>query len=239
MPVYSADKALGIMISLKLSKWQYITLRACAKEEGIPLYPSYTTILEAKKDCYPPKDAIEVTEKGVKVKLQAVLDNTVARLGKFLRLESSLDSKELQLISKWGFDGASRQNLYKQTIAGDDESIFMCSFVPLRLVCDGEKIWENRKPSSTMFCRPLYFKFASENKLHIPEEQAVIEAEIAALEPSVMGSHVVKHSMLMTMIDGKITSKLSKTSTQTCDLCKATPSEMNKLEKILELVLII
>lgn len=235
MSIYSADKALGILTSLKLSKWQYTTLRACAKEEGIPLYPSYTAILEAKKDCYPPKDTIEITERGVKVKLQAILDKTVARLGKFLRLESSLDGKELTLICKWGFDGASGQSLYKQTMVGeDDSSNFMCSFVPLRLVCGEEKLWENPKPSSTMFCRPLYFKFANENKLNITEEQALVEAEIAALEPSIMGSHTVKHSMLMTMIDGKITSQLSNTSTQTCDICKATPSEMNKLEKISE-----
>lgn len=190
MPIYSSDKALGILTSLKLSKWQYTTLRACAKEEGILLYPSYTAILEAKKDCYPPKDAIEITERGVKIKLQAILDKTVARFGKFLRLESSLDGKELTLICKWGFDGASGQSLYKQTMAGeDDSSNFMCSFVPLRLVCGEEKLWENLKPSSTMFCRPLYFKFANENQLNIKEEQALIEAEIAALEPSIMGIH--------------------------------------------------
>lgn len=233
VPIYSADKALGILTSLKLSKWQYIALRACAKEEGIPLYPSYDAIVEAKKDCYPPKDTIEITERGVRVKLQSILDKTVARLGKSLSLESSLDGKELKLICKWGFDGASGQSLYKQTIADeDDSSVFMCSFVPLRLVCGDEKIWENPKPSSTMLCRPLYFKFASENKLDILEEQGLIEAEIATLEPSIMGSHSVKHEMLMTMIDGKITSQLSKTSTQTCDICKATPSEMNNLEKI-------
>lgn len=36
----------------------------------------------------------------------------------------------------------------------------------------------------------------------------------------------------MTTIDGKITSHLSQTSMQTCDICKAVPSEMNNLEKI-------
>ncbi|CAH0400238.1 unnamed protein product [Chilo suppressalis] len=192
-------------------------------------------MLEAKKDCYPPKGAIEITERGVKVKLQAILDKTVARLGKFLRLEFSLGGKELTLICKWGFDGASGQSLYKQTITGeDDSSIFICYFVPLRLVCGKEKIWENPKRSSTIFCRPLYFIFVNENNLNITEEQALVEAEITALKPSIMGSHTVKHSMLMTTIDGKITSQLLKTSTQTCDICEATPSEMNMLEKISE-----
>lgn len=67
--------------------------------------------------------------------------------------------------------------------------------MPLRLVCGDEKVWENPKPSFTMFCRPIYFKFSNENKLNIVEEQALIEAEIEALQPSIMGSHVVKHSM--------------------------------------------
>lgn len=98
MPMYSADKALGILTSLKLSKWQYTTLRACALEERIPLYPSYAAILKAKKDYYPPKDSVDITERGVKVKLQAILDRTVERLRKSLCWESSLDGKELTLI---------------------------------------------------------------------------------------------------------------------------------------------
>ncbi|RVE51017.1 hypothetical protein evm_004308 [Chilo suppressalis] len=35
-----------------------------------------------------------------------------------------------------------------------------------------------------MFCRPLYFIFVNENNLNITEEQALVEAEITALEPS-------------------------------------------------------
>lgn len=233
VPIYSADKALGILTSLKLSKWQYLTMRASAIAEGVSLYPAYNAILEAKKEVYTSRETTEFNKSGARVQLQAVLDKTVARFGKFLRLEDSLAGKELLLICKWGFDGASGQSLYKQATDGDDDSsIFMCSFVPLRFVCGEKVVWENSKPSSTTLCRPLFFKFVNENKLDIRQEQALIEAEIAALEPSIMGSHAVKHSMLMTMIDGKITSALSNTSTQTCDICRATPSEMNQLEKV-------
>ncbi|KAL0808907.1 hypothetical protein ABMA28_012574 [Loxostege sticticalis] len=111
----------------------------------------------------------------------------------------------------------------------------MCSFVPLRLICGEDVIWQNPRPSSTLLCRPIYFKFVNENKLDIKEEMAMVEAEITALKPSVISNNInVKHSMLMTMIDGKIASHLSQTSMQTCDICKAVPSEMNDLKKIKE-----
>ncbi|KAL4714943.1 hypothetical protein ACJJTC_003094 [Scirpophaga incertulas] len=90
VPIYSAEKALGILTSCKLSKWQYTTLRSCAKGEGISLSPSYASVLEAKKHCYPPKDTIEVTKMGASIQLQALLDKTVERIGKFICLPSSL-----------------------------------------------------------------------------------------------------------------------------------------------------
>lgn len=230
---FSAEKALAILISLKLSKWQYSTLRASAKEVGIEIYPAYHVVLEAKKQCYPTKEAITVTECGVKVKVQAILDKTVTRLAKVIEISDKI--KDLTLVCKWGFDGASGQSTYKQAMASeeDDSSAFMCSFVPLRLTSGEEIIWENSKPSSTLLCRPIYFQFIHENKLNIKEEKAKIDDEITALVPSLIENEIrVKHSMLMTMIDGKITSHLSETSMQTCDICKAVPSEMNKLKTL-------
>lgn len=167
---YTAEEALGIWISLKLSKWQYLTLRETAKERGVDLYPTYYSVLKAKKACYPPESDIEVTERGVKVKLQAILDITVTRLAKTLNLDH-LQDKELILICKWDFDGASNQSNYKQCMNADedDSSVFMCCFVPLQLMCGDDLVWENPKPSSTMLCRPIYFKFVSENKLDMKE----------------------------------------------------------------------
>lgn len=72
-------------------------------------------------------------------------------------------------------------------------SIFICTFASLRLVCGEEKLWEYPKPSSTMFCRPIYFKFANENKLKM-EKQALIQDEIAALEPTIIGNITVNRS---------------------------------------------
>lgn len=53
-----------------------------------------------RRTYYPSKDTME---SGVKVKLRAILDKTIARLSKSLRLKPSLDAKELTLICKWCF----------------------------------------------------------------------------------------------------------------------------------------
>lgn len=69
----SKNKALGMIISLKLSKYQYNTLRNSLLKDGINYYPSYYKIQQAKNDCYPAKESIHVTSSGAKIQLQALL----------------------------------------------------------------------------------------------------------------------------------------------------------------------
>lgn len=78
--IFSPDKALAILISLKLSKWQYINLREEVSKTGSNLYPSYYKIKQAKLNCYPQKDDVTITEDGASVKLQALLNLTASRL---------------------------------------------------------------------------------------------------------------------------------------------------------------
>lgn len=59
---YSPDKALSLLVSLKLSRWQYINLREAANEHGSDLYPSYYKIKQAKSRCYPGQEDIIITE---------------------------------------------------------------------------------------------------------------------------------------------------------------------------------
>ena len=224
------DKALGLSTSLNLSKWQYKTLKKTTKDMGCDFFPSYDYLNKQKEECYVQKEDMQITESEVKLKLQSVLDITIQRLFKTLETDAS----SLTLTSKWGFDGASGHSKYKQKMEGDDSSIFMCSFVPIQLVRDdtGEVVWDNPKASSTFYCRPIYFKFAKENDLNMKEEMALIETEIAALQPTVVEHANVQHKLHMTMVDGKITSHLSDTSTATCDICKAKPKEMNDIDMV-------
>lgn len=116
------------------------------------------------------------------MKLQSLLDHTVRRI-----VESSLTSElgvetgeEFVLDGKWGMDGASGQQTFKQRWASDDfetvtefekypseeisdKSVFMISFVPLQITSKNNKVmWMNDRPSSVRYCRPIKFTFMKE-----------------------------------------------------------------------------
>lgn len=234
--VFSPEKALGLFLSLKLSKWQYITLRENTIRESLKdLYPSYHRVQKAKENCYPPKNTISITDTGAKITLQGLLDHTVSRI--LLSLPETVSDKSLTLISKWGFDGASGQSRYKQNVSDtDDASILMTSLVPLKLVSsDDEVVWENPKPCSVMFCRPIQFSFMKESKLAVTDHHHQMDEEIKSLQPTVAcNNNKVIHKLKMTMIDGKVCTYLSEArSSATCYLCLAKPSEMNDLDLVM------
>lgn len=232
--LFTPEKALGLLLSLKLTKWQYITLRETAIREGVKnLYPSYFKVQQAKLECYPPKDTICVTDTFAKIQLQSLLDKTAQRILQSLSID--IQDKQLCMISKWGFDGASNQSRYKQKMDSeeDDSSIFMTSLVPLKVSCGEEIIWTNPKPCSASYCRPIQFSFMKETKFVVTEQQKKMEEEIKELQASPCGTNQVTHELMMTMIDGKVCTYLSEArSSATCYLCLAKPSEMNNLEGI-------
>lgn len=55
MKEISPQKALALYVTLRLSKFRYITLRDFSEKEGICKYPSYYKLHEEKKKCYPDK----------------------------------------------------------------------------------------------------------------------------------------------------------------------------------------
>lgn len=77
---YTAEEALALMEEANLKKHQYHTLHLQAKCRNTDIYPTYSEISKAKEECYP--NGVEVTEKGFKIKLQPLLDNTINRLFK-------------------------------------------------------------------------------------------------------------------------------------------------------------
>ncbi|KAK5648383.1 hypothetical protein RI129_003275 [Pyrocoelia pectoralis] len=141
--VMSSEKALGTMLSLKLTKWQYNTLRKSVQEEGVDLFPSYYSIQKAKLECYPPKEDIEITDMSAQIKIQSLLNLTAERLLKVTEVGN--DKNKLELISKWGFDGASNQSNYKQRSETneDDSSVFMGSLVPIKLICEEQVMFQS------------------------------------------------------------------------------------------------
>ena len=154
------------------------------------------------------------------------------------------NTDKLVLISKWDMDGSSSQAEYKQRNEqgpSKDSSIFTSSIVILKLIAtdtvSGKEriIWENERPSSTRFCRPIKFKFVNETKEMIIAEKKHIDRQIQSLGPSKFVSddkeHLVQHTLLFTMIDGKICNALTDTSSaMKCHICKLTSSAFNNFK---------
>lgn len=232
--IFTPEKALGLLLSLKLTKWQYITMReACIREDVKDLYPSYFKVQQAKVQCYPSKQSMIITDSSAKITLQDLLDITAKRI--LESLDHDVQYKHLTLISKWGFDGASNQNRYKQKMDSDqdDSSIFMTSLVPLKLMNGEETIWTNPKPCSALYCRPVQFTFVKESEAVVLRHKNEMDNEIKNLIPTVCNTNKVSHQLMMTMLDAKICTYLSEAkSNASCYLCLAKPTEMNNLDNV-------
>lgn len=157
---------------------------------------------------------------------------------------NSSDNEELSkmtLYTKWGFDGSSGHSAYKQAFHDNnasDSSVFITSIVPLKLFCENKTIWQNPRPSSTRFCRPLKIEFMKEDVNSIKLEKERVETEIKALVDSVVqvGERLVKvnHELILVMIDGKVCNAITDTkSTQKCYICGATSKEFNNIDEMI------
>lgn len=244
----SEDESLALIEDAKLSKWQYDTIRKRTKEKNADLFINYKHLAEAKKKCYPSPSSITITEKGAKVNLQELLNHTCSRLLQIPSILSQLPNTDddicLKMISKWGCDGASDQSQYKQKFSDGtvaDSSIFMISMVPLKLeIKDGNNIktiWCNPQSGSTRYCRVISFEYAKETDEKTKLEVSKLESEINSLLPTTVEIHrkhiKVAHEMHLTMVDGKVVTVLTETSSNACCvICKASPVEMNNLQML-------
>lgn len=236
----TAEKALAIIVRANLTKSAYEIIREPAKDR----YPSYHKVADEKRKCYPADNFFIVTEISVKIVLQGVLDKTVERLLLFLEKESkgycSTVPENLVLMIKWGCDGASGIPEYKQKFANSahkDSHVFFTSFVPLRLSSEEDIIWDNRRPGSPFWCRPVHLQFLPETDELILQECEQMSDEInnlRAFETTFCGKKVViTYSLFLTMIDGKIVNTLTGTSSaQRCYACNATISQFNDLNRM-------
>lgn len=245
----STDDVLSLVTEAQLTKHQYLLIKNFVNTKISPnVLPCYQQITEAKKKCYPAN--INVTASSAEVELQSLFDHTVSRI-----LESQkevLDQipneclSNISLFGKWGFDGSTGHSEYKQCFSDptlEDSSLFVTSYVPLQIVVkltdDNCKIlWKNPRPSSTRYCRPIRFQFLKESTAVSLQEEAYFKDKIDNLQPTVIQIDnrelVVSHKLQLSMVDGKICSALSETSTSRCYICNATPKEMNKIDECLQ-----
>jgi len=247
------NKILAMYMDLGLSKRKYELLRAYNKHLfGNKLYPPYAKIQAAKQKCYPQN--ISVTENGAKIKLQSLLDHTTSQIIKSLPNQDLLDigTEELILHGKWGMDGASGQQNFKQkwstnnnsdsTKVMSDSTVFAICYVPLMLTDSHDNnrvLWKNNRPSSVRFCRPIEFKFAKETPSNILEDYNFYTHKINNLQPSIensVKSFKVTRTLYCTMIDGKVCNVLTDQKSMTsCNICGVSPKHINDLQYIKQL----
>ena len=130
---YTVEEALCYLVSNNLTTAQYKSIRQGAIDHNHKLYPSYYSVLKAKKDSYPSN--LFVSETICEVPLQSLLDHTCSRILQYVKPTIANDSK-LELICKWGFDGSSGYSIFKQKWLednGSDEHLFVTALVPLKL----------------------------------------------------------------------------------------------------------
>lgn len=123
-----------------------------------------------------------------------LLNHTLQRL--FVNVKIPLGINKLELHCKWGADGSSGHCEYNQTpvktetdINGvyNDADLFLITLVPiyLRNLNEGKQeiLWENPRPSSTRFCRPLKLIYKKESRELVVSEIENVQKQINELIP--------------------------------------------------------
>lgn len=231
-------EALSMMVEAGLSRSQYEVVRSSCKK----LYPCYSIVQKERKECYPPDESFRISETIAEVDLQSLMDHTVRRL--LLSLKEVMgvlkeeEKKSLELICKWGCDGTT-QVQYKMKFENPEDSdkhIFQSSMVPVQLVCGSKKkktvVWKNPTPSSPRYCRPMRITFIRETKDVINQEIDYWKEKINNLQTTNFEGTSTKHTLLLTMVDGKVCNAATQTtSTMKCFICGQSSSKFNDLTK--------
>ena len=68
----------------------------------------------------------------------------------------------------------------EETAPLTEKSLFLNCMVPLKLKSSNKVIWENNKPSYTLYCRLICFRYEKESKERILEEERFLrQADLA------------------------------------------------------------
>lgn len=248
----SPDVALALLLDSALTRAQYQNIRSTAIACNSHIFPSYRDVLRAKKFCY--QEDMHFSETCAEVALQSLLNHTCYRIIQMQHdVIDQLDAdicKNLLLVVKWGSDGSSGQSEYKQSFADEsstDSNVLLTSLVPLQLSGFNAEtqsniiVWQNSRPSSPWFCRPIRLQFKRETKESTIEEKRFVDEQIESLtkfDTFQDGKSVgVNFKLIFTMIDGKVCNVVTETtSSMRCYLCKATSKNFNDIEAMKKLV---
>lgn len=246
---YTPEEALALYVDGRFTKNSYILMQSGAKNRNANIYPSYGSLKEAKKRCYPNEEAVSVTDISAEIRLQNLIDHTLLRLLEFQkevveRTVATHPMEDFTMIYKWGCDGSAQQSTYRQPFSErgneqTDEYFYAVCIVPLQLRNSDIVLWQNPRPSSTRFCRPIKLMFQKESEELIRSEISNVKRQITNIVPtSVRVNDIfvnIRHQFCLSMIDGKTFSAVAESSNQSCAICGSTPKTMNDLEKVTSL----
>nr|KAF7437790.1 hypothetical protein H0235_000181 [Vespula pensylvanica] len=248
----SDDYALSLLLEIKLLKHQYEVLRATNIENNCNIYPPYKAVLQAKEKCYPPKTDIKIKDCSAEVKLQGLLDHSVEQIlfiqRDFLKSSTSEYISNMTLYCKWGYAEISGENI-KSNFNGNRDtasntSLFSISIVPLQLISTNPEtraeyiIWENQRPSSARFCRPIKLQFNHGNSQnytndvdYIKEQERNLVSFITVFDGKLI---TVSYNLKFVMTNSQVCNAVTSTSEdEHCHLCKVVKNRFNNIQEIL------
>lgn len=179
---------------------------------------------------------MEITDNSAEVTLQSLVDHTSTRIVEahkkaFLNVQTDI----ITAVYKWGCDGSSGHSTYHQSFSNSDNSdehLFAVCIVPLQILKGNTLLWQNSRPSSTRFCRPIKLICKKETTELVTVEIDKIKQQISKIIPTKFQYFEIHHQFHMTMIDGKVFSVVAESASQTCGICGATPKLMNDFNAI-------
>lgn len=107
--------------------------------------------------------------------------------------------------------------------------------MPLKLYNkqNDEILWQNPRPSSSWYCRPIKFRFTKETTELIQLEINSINDEVQNLKSFSTSNIEVEYTMILTMVDNKVcNAAMGTSSSMRCYICNAKPKEMNNLDLV-------
>uniref|UniRef100_A0ABD2WAR7 Uncharacterized protein n=1 Tax=Trichogramma kaykai TaxID=54128 RepID=A0ABD2WAR7_9HYME len=234
---HNEDSALALFLDLDFSVSQYKALVSDCVQRNARLYPNYTKIDAAKKNCL--VQIQHSSDKEVFVSLQNILNKTTERLCDSVTQEWDERSLfNLELVVSIGFDSSSGHVSPHQKSADDTEekigtqtSLFVTCFNLLEISCklkNFENHWINPTPQSIRFTRPLRMSVEKEDCENIRKEMKRLDKEINKLNgykfilPNKKVVRV-KYEIYKTMFDGKcVNSLIENPAASRCPMCLKT-----------------
>lgn len=191
---------------------------------------------------------ISIRSSYAEVPLQKLVDHTVERL--FMAVDKSVNAYihqpgNFSVLFKWGCDGSSNHSRYKMPffeevdddiISYNDSHIFLVCLVPIVLyfypISGGRHVvWRNNCPSSINLCRPIRMMFQKETTDIIKAEVENIRFQIADLKTTNFITNGVSvrasSEFILSMVDGKVINSVAGTSSQACNICRASGKALN------------